>query len=144
MSVLASIDLVLCHHDHALSNFEIIEFLYANHWNFNDNGHKTYVPLGKDTGDFESNYLSDQAIFDILKQKQRLNENLSIVMTWKDSNIGFIFLGQSNLKVTLLLNVSRQITEYQVTDFNWYLEKVIPYFQQNGLSIIQLVCDEIR
>ena len=102
------------------------------------------MPLGKDTGDFESNHLSDQSIFDILKQKQRLNENLSIVMTWKHSNIGFIFFGQSNLKFTLLLNVSRQITEYQVTDFNWYLEKVIPCLKQNDLSIIQLVCDEIR
>ena len=144
MSVSASIDFILHQKNDVLTNLDVIELLFKNDWTFNDHGLKSFVPFGAEIGDFESQNITDDELLHILKLKQNSDENLSVVMTWKNTNIGFTFLTHHHLEFSLLLNVNRQITTYNVTDFMWYLDKIVPSFDQYHLGIIQLNCLEIR
>ena len=143
MSVSASIDFELHQKNDVMTNLDVIELLFKHDWTFNDHGLKSFVSFGADIGDFESQNITDDELLHILKLKQNSDANLSVVMTWKNSNIGFTFLTHHHLEFSLLLNVNRQITTYNVTDFMWYLDKIVPSFDQYDFGIIQFNCNEI-
>ena len=143
MSISASIDFKLHQKHDVLTNLDVIELLFKNDWTFNDHGFKSFVPLDAEIGNFESHNITDDELLHILKSKQNSDENLSVVMTWKNSNIGFTFLTHHYLEFSLLLNVNRQMTTYNVTDFMWYLDKIVPSFDQYDFGIIQFNCNEI-
>ncbi len=144
MSISASIDFKLHQKHDALTNLDIIELLFKHDWTFNDYGLKRFVPLGAEIGDFDFINISDDELRHILKLKQNSDENLSVVMTWKSTNIGFTFLTHHHLEFSLILDVNRQTTTYNVTDFMWYLDKIIPFLDRYLFSIIEFNCNEIR
>jgi len=139
MSVSASIDFKLHQKHDVLTNLDVIELLFKNDWTFNDCGLKSFVPLGAEIGDFESQNITEDELFSVLKTKQKANQNLSVVMTWKNRNIGFTFLMHNHLEFSLLLNVNRQMTTYNVTDFMWYLDKIVLFLINIGLESLSLI-----
>lgn len=144
MGISADIDFSLHEDTGQFTNFDIVKLLYNNHWTFNDTGLKTYVPLDCEIGDFNRENIKDEEVFKILAIKQKSNENLSVVMTWKESNIGFILSFHEHLNFSLVLNINRRVTPYQVTDFNWYLERLVPCLLESNLQIINLRCSQIH
>lgn len=144
MSVSASIDFKLHQKYDDLSNLDVIELLYKNGWTFNDNGQSCFVPFGAEIGDFELRKIDADVLFKILEAKQDAGEYLSVVMTWQNTNIGFTLLTHEHLGISVLLNINRQITVYKVTDFMWYLDRIIPCFEDDEWNIVQLFCSEIR
>ena len=114
----------------------IIDGLYEAGWTTNDNGLVCYLPL-RDGGLF--NWLreskSKSELYDILLQKEESDEEIGIVLTWKDTAIGGSFLFYPNGQVLVSFNINRITTEEGITDFNWYTEKIIKALRGKAYTI---------
>jgi hypothetical protein len=128
MSVDATISMCLNNNYEPL---DIIEILLEFGWTLNDYGGISYLPLGDvDAFNWQTQQqMTFEELKKIITSKQQTNEVVGIVMTWKDTLIGCTFLLRKNSILSIGLGVDRQIKElnknYQITDFNWYLEKLL-------------------
>lgn len=98
-------------------------------WIFSDNGLKTFLPLGdNDNFDWQSENVYSDYLFDIFRQKFIQNELIGVVMTWSETMIGGEFLVCSEGRLNISLSLNRLTTIAGITDVNWYIDKIIPVF----------------
>ncbi|RZF53644.1 hypothetical protein EXE30_06625 [Acinetobacter halotolerans] len=125
------------------SPMEILELIYQAGWNFNDHGLKAYLPI-HDNDDFNWNFdaISDEELLLILNHKNSLREMLGVVLTWRDSNIGGEFLLDFEGGITVSLSINRQILLENITNVNWYLERIIPFIKLGDFEIENIRFEE--
>ena len=134
MSVTATIDIHLPKtekkHESAI---RITQVLVNFGWTLSHNGYIGYLPLGdKDNFDWLEEKISIERLTDILKAKEKANEIIGIIMTWKNTGIGgtFLFWPKGRLHTfSMNIDINRQkiilVDDYEVTDFQWYLPKLL-------------------
>lgn len=135
MSISASIDIQLS--NERITPIDIVSILINNGWTINDNGEKVFLPLNDDgMYDWHSERdITDNEVINILKLKDKAKESLGISLTWLDTNIGGEFVINHDLLITITLSNNRQVNGYSVTDFDWYLSKLVPLFQKENIYI---------
>jgi hypothetical protein len=111
---------------------DIIDVLEHAGWSLAHDGYTSYLPLGDiDDFDWQSEQNMDQQKFrNIISSKELANELIAVILTWQTSDIGFVFLYHQNKSISISITIERQkITlndNYAITDFQWYLEKILP------------------
>ncbi len=128
-------------HEKDLSVMQIIQILLSEGWTFNDQNGSSYLPLGETEG-FDwviQKKISPESLMNILREKERLNEYIGVVMTWQDTDIGGSFIFRRPQQFSVLLNVNRKIindkNHANITDASWYLARLIPIFDKHGIHI---------
>ncbi|WNF04738.1 hypothetical protein [Brevibacillus borstelensis] len=139
MSIEASINVKLVHDTlQKVPALDVIINLLEFGWTFDDNGHCSYLPLG-DIDDFEwkSEVLGKEHLLNVVKEKERMNEIIGVVMTWENTGVGGEFLLWNDGSISLKLNVNRKTTgeNLRFTDINWYLDKLLPALNQRNIKI---------
>ena len=88
--------------------------------------------------------MSEQEIFDFLKIKSNSDEVIGFVMTWSDTNIGGNVLFFPNFEFLFSININIKEIDNKIVDINWYLIKLLPVFDKNGVLYNSIVYNEYR
>ena len=128
MSVSASIDIELSAPN--LQQVDVLRLLLKQGWVIYDNGYKSFLPIN-DKGMFNWQWVpisqfTDADLFAILSIKQSFQELIGVSLSWKDTDIGGEFLISDDLTLCISLSNNRRINTYGLTDFDWYLSRIIP------------------
>lgn len=131
------------------SSIKIIAMLIDNGWNIQRHGSAYFLPLG-DNGD-DANWtletIEAESLMKILEEKELRGELIGVLLTWQDTLIGgplFLYSQEEALKhklhtpMSLGLSSDRKILVdygFEMTDVNWYLEKLLPIFNQEDMRI---------
>ncbi|OOR89792.1 hypothetical protein B0181_06110 [Moraxella caviae] len=118
----------------------------TNGWMVLDGEYKCYLPLG-DVDNFDwqrSKIINDKELIEICERKFYNKEIVGLVVTWKDTNIGGELLFFLDGRVSFLLTINRiENAATKLTDFQWYLEKIIPAFLNNDIYIESIECSHM-
>jgi hypothetical protein len=127
----------------SICSLDLIKGLLSNGWNLNYNGMVSYLPLGDEDFNWCSDKLDEKdKIFHIIQDKIQNQELIGIILTWKNTGIGVDTLFYPSLSILSFgMYINRKcINHVDVTDFTWYLEKMIPTLLNLGLSIEVIEC----
>ncbi len=158
MSVDASVDLrvVLVKRNKIIAPIEAINQLINNGWSLQLNKYIRYLPLGcNDSFDCIDEIIDYEDLWKILESKQERSELIVISLFLGNSGIGGSLLLWSEEKVLIKkvhtpivfsLNINRKKTnfntQFRFTDFNWYLEKIMPAFNNDDMYVEYFTCEE--
>ncbi len=123
-----------------ISAVEIIKSLMTYGWTLNDYGKVSYLPLG-DNDDFnwQSENISIDTLFDIVRNKELLGEMVGVMLTWEDSLIGGSFLFDNDKSVMFNICINRKkiigYDDYNMTNVNWYIERLIPAINSDRTKV---------
>lgn len=141
MSVSASIEIEFG----GIDIIKTIRALLNNGWTFDDNGHQNYLPIGdNDRWDWCWESLTDEELLHILKKKQELGEIIGVGITWLDTARGGELIFEKNKLLIFNLSNNRLVGESSITDFDWYLRKIIGVFDQNEMEVKSIKCYEYK
>ena len=120
--------------------FEIVSAFLENEWNLNDHGAISYLPLGtNDPDDWQRGTLTEQGqILEIIQEKEKRGEFISLVIRWKNSGIGCSVLFQEKGRLTFSLDVNRKLLsdKHRFTDVSWYIDQIFPLLMSLGITIV--------
>lgn len=146
MSISASIGFNFYSSSVEITPLLLINILISNGWSLLDCGRKSYLPIG-DIDDFDwqySNSISDEEVIKICAIKFKNKEIIGLGLTWLDTNIGGDFLFYPEGGLSFLLNVERiENSSTALTDFNWYLEKIVPVLLKNDIHVDRVECSHM-
>ena len=127
----------------------VIQLMLAHDWTINDCGLMGFLPI-HDYGmyNWQREEINIDKLMEVLKEKERLNEQLGVSITWKDTNIGGELLTYSADEMGLVITINRQVIPLSegvtTTDANWYIEKIKPIFtSESGITISSIRFSEI-
>lgn len=141
MSVSASIEIELV----GIDITKTIQALLNNGWTFNDNGHKSYLPIGdNDSWDWCWDSLTDEELLYILKKKEELGEIIGVGITWLDTARGGELIFENNKLLIFNLSNNRLVGESSITDFEWYLKRIVGVFDKNEMEVKSIKCYEYK
>ncbi len=142
MAVTASIEIEF-ESQNVLSPKEILESLIKNDWSLNVYGEKHYIPLGeKEIFAWKSDkHIKDYDVLSLVEAKTLSKEIVALGIGWKNTNIGGELIFDTENSLILMLTYNRQVTEYGLTNFDWYLSKLVPIFSKYYIS--SLKCEQI-
>lgn len=81
---------------------------------------------------------------DICTIKFKNKEIIGLELTWLDTNIGGNFLFYPEGGLSFLLNIKRiESLLTALTDFNWYLEKIVPVLIRNHIKLERVECSRM-
>ena len=130
-----------------LSGLTVLKTLMNAGWTLNDQGKISYLPLG-DKDDFDwhiQENLSFEELKGILTAKEKAKEAIGVIVTWQDTGIGgtVMFRLDNNLSFGLDINRKEILLQnnYAVTDFQWYLEKLLPPLN-DAFGVEYFSCDQ--
>jgi hypothetical protein len=134
MSISASIDIDLKQKSNQnISTTNILDVLLTNGWTILHDGTISYIPLGdKECSDWQINSLiSFSDLRNLIIEKEKAHEVNGLILTWENTKSGGIFLfGDNNNSLSFIINLTRKVLKLQdgceITDFLWYLEKILP------------------
>jgi len=143
MSKESSISIKL-YSENNLKSYTILDLLINFGWSCCIDNSQIYLPLNDND---EWNWLKEPFNFDNLKKiiisKSMADEVLGVKILWRESNnIGGILLIYPDLSVTFSLIGNRVEDQSGVTDFSWYIGKLIPAIINNNINIIEISCSE--
>ncbi|KAA1177514.1 hypothetical protein [Paenibacillus sp. B2(2019)] len=130
MSTSASIRICLSERSRAiLSVPNLIQHFVNEGWDYVDSkGIVTFLPIGDD--DF--NWLC---------------ETIGIQLLRKDSKAGCDLLIFNTNEMVFSLSIYRNKivveSDIDITDFTWYLEKILPVFKNSSLQVEQIICEQV-
>jgi hypothetical protein len=126
---------------------EVMDALLRSGWGFAEGGAVGYLPLG------------DQGMFDwqdaplerwpevrgVLEQKVVRGELLGIQLLWAGTEIGATFLLYPDSSITVSLKANRTRLEgcEPVTDFSWFLSRVLRPLVAAGNVIASVECHDL-
>lgn len=146
MSVSASIDIKLSAPN--LQQVDVLRLLLKQGWVIYDNGYKSFLPIN-DKGMFNWQWVPisqfiDADLFAILFIKQIFQELIGVSLSWKDTDIGGEFLISDDLTLCISLTNNRRINTYGLTDFDWYLSRIIPAIDRDEIFIEDISFTELN
>lgn len=139
MSISASLDIKLFGKN--INPVDIFKHLINYGWKIEDNGKKVFLPV-HDNSMFNwqsESEIEDFEIINILNKKNSIGEILGISLSWLNTNIGGEFLINQDLHIIVSLSNNRQINNYEMTDFDWYLSKIIPILRTEKIYIESVI-----
>ncbi len=151
MSISASIDfrVIQSNTGKFITPIKTLEILMEYGWSLQRDRYVYYLPLGKDDPfDCISEVISIESLLKILRKKETQSELIVVSSTWKDTNIGgslFLYDEKKALEDSINTPIGFSIdgsrkkigigSANEMTDVNWYLEKLLPVFNKNGMYI---------
>jgi hypothetical protein len=119
---------------------DVIQKLLTCGWTLNDGGKVSYLPLGDiDEYNWQSEIMDKNIFMKIAFEKEQRKEIVGVVLTWMDTGVGGAVLIWNDGNMIFDLNINRRIIdgigENRITDFNWYIVKLLPALNQNGLIV---------
>ena len=145
MSVSASIDIELSAPN--LQQVDVLRLLLKQGWVIYDNGCKSFLPINdKDMFNWHrvpTSQITDADLFAILSIKQSFQELIGVSLSWKDTDIGGEFLISDDLTLCISLSNNRRINTYGLTDFDWYLSRIIPAIDIDEVFIEDISFTEV-
>ncbi|WP_342565754.1 hypothetical protein NST84_11785 [Paenibacillus sp. FSL R7-0345] len=149
MSISAWIDIHLSEQSSTnLSAQDLIKQFVKEGWDYvNHNGEVTFLPLGDgDHFNWQSEVMNSACILNIIELKQAQQEIVGIQLLRRDSDIGCDMLLFNANHIGFSLSIARKSVENQgeidMTDFSWYLERVLPVFKYAGLQVERVQCEQ--
>ena len=126
------------------SNF--LSMLIYEGWSFDDEGKIRYLPLN-DKNNFEWQSLSTSEwtkVLEIMKEKEKKGELIGITLIYKKAKRGGIFHIEDH-KVIFSPTINRKVINQNsnLTDFNWYLKKLVSAFKKNQVEILEVETSQI-
>lgn len=146
MSISASIDFRFYSKNITITPLILIDILISNGWVILDYDSKWYLPIGDvDNFDWQSSKtITDDEIMEICKIKFKNQEIIGLSLTWLDTDTGGSCLFYPNGEFSFLLDINRLESESSfITDFDWYLSKIVPILRKNDIYIESVKCDHI-
>lgn len=160
MSVSASIDLrvIQSNTGNPVAPVHALEILMDHGWSLQHDGYVYYLPLGHDDPfDCITEMMSIKSLLEILRIKEAQSELIVVSLTWKNTNIGgSLFLYDANkalhenihtpIGFSLDKNKKKLIRNdsLEMTDVNWYLEKILPTFNGDNTFVEHFTYNEHR
>ncbi len=145
MSISASLNISLASRgNQALSSVKIIESLSNNGWNLINNGKICYLPIGdQDDFDWQESQISKSDFLEVVKRKEQAGEIVGVVINWGNTNVGGDLLIHQDYKLTFSITVNRKsLEDSDLTDFNWYLGKILPCFEMDSMTVANFSFDQ--
>lgn len=69
---------------------------------------------------------------------------IGVSLSWKDTDIGGEFLISDDLTLCISLTNNRRINTYGLTDFDWYLSRIIPAIDRDEIFIEDISFTELN
>ena len=152
MSVSASIGLrvVDVNSRIVVSPLKVIDILSKNGWNLvSEHGYISYLPVNdNDMFDWTDSKINIPNLMKILEQKEKNKELIGVCLGWKDTGTGGDLLiwdkdvarnKKIHTPISFVLNGERKpLADYgsfKITDVNWYLERLLPAFNQDDTLV---------
>lgn len=159
MSISASIDLRIVTFDlsAAIPPMKTIELLMIHGWNpVNPDGEVNYLPLGdNEMFNWTHSKISVASLIKILEEKEHRGELVGVTMTWQNTFIGGQVLlrrekemlqEETFISMSFSLTINRKILtnsdNFKITDVNWYLERLLPIFNQGDTRVEYFTYEE--
>ncbi len=126
---------------------DVVNWLIKTGWSYNDRGHISYLPLG-DTESFDWQWVDLNLwpmVSDVMKQKEALGELIGLVVVWEAAGSGGeVLLDPSAGSILFSLTIDRQCIDRvsEVTDFTWYLARILPALASADLFVESIKCTE--
>ena len=126
---------------------EVIEALLNSGWTYDDNGSISYLPLG-DGDDFEWRREAPNEwpkIARTIQEKDELDELIGLSLVSHDMGAGGEFLfdaRKGSIMMSPSVNRRRIPTLPDITDYTWYLERLLPALFVAGLVVEHIECCE--
>ncbi|MEK5439626.1 MULTISPECIES: hypothetical protein [Paenibacillus] len=83
----------------------------------------------------------------ILKINQAQKETIGIQLLRRDSKAGCDLLIFNTNEMVFSLSIYRNKivveSDIDITDFTWYLEKILPVFKNSSLQVEQIICEQV-
>lgn len=142
MSVSSTLDIQLLL-DENHTALGVVESFLESGWNFNYEGSAFYLPLGDiDDFDWQCIDISDHELLNIIKQKEEQGELIGVGMLWRDTGIGGEFLVRANGLVSIVISINKMVTDYDITDISWYLDRTLPLLKDKGFKVVSVIFTE--
>lgn len=152
MSVSASIGLRIRQFGltNTISQTKTLKLLISHGWNLvNPDGEVSYLPPGDDDNfNYIHSKISVPSLMRILEEKEQKGELIGVTLTWQDTFIGgdlFLWSEKEALEkkihtpMSFGLDINRKTLtnqdNFEMTDVNWYLERLLPIFNQNNMRV---------
>lgn len=137
MSINASLDIRLYSKgNYVISSAQIIQAFINSGWNIQQKEKILYLPFGDhDDYDWQEKILSKDAFFELIEKKEEANEVIGVGLFWDDTGIGGTLLLLSNESISFSITINRKILLNNITDVNWYLERIFPCLETDALGI---------
>ena len=124
----------------------LIRDLLASGWSYNDSGYISYLPLGdNDEMDWQRGALDDwPAIIDLIEGKVLCNELIGLSLIHGKTSGGELLIPSNLQTITMSLTINRRILpgKFRMTDYSWYLERLLPPLEQTGYTIERVECSD--
>ncbi|CBN87049.1 hypothetical protein NLA_8150 [Neisseria lactamica 020-06] len=88
--------------------------------------------------------MSEKEILDFLRIKSNLDEVIGFPITWADTNIGGQVLFFPNFEFSFSITINIKNFDKNIVDVNWYLIKLLPIFDKNGILYNSIRYQEYR
>ena len=137
----AYIDLeLLAKRDQTLLADSILTFLVKHGWTFFVSAEAMFLPIGDgDMYDWQStSKMSESELLDLATKKASLHERVGVSLYWKDSGVGGEAVIERPNSLSFSLSSNRRVVFGRIPDVNWYLERLLPCFCDNGITILRL------
>ena len=148
MSISATINIHLIKRKiQCTSTLDVIKGLVNSGWSLTHDKYTSYLPLGdKDDFDWQSEENMDFAsITRLILAKKASGELVGLILTWKATGIGGVFLFRSDESFSMGISINRQKivlkNNYVITDFQWYLERLLPPLN-DAFGVEYFSCDQ--
>jgi hypothetical protein len=141
-----------------ISPLKVIDILSKNGWNLLDpNGYVFYLPAGDEPGMFNwaDNKMDLSSLMKIFEQKEKNKELIGVRIAWRDTEIGGNLLlwdkdeaKHKNIHTPIAFDLDanrKMLADYgnfKITDVNWYLERLIPIFNQGDTLVENYTYEE--
>lgn len=137
MSIEASVNIKLSKRgNQSISSSQIVRSLINGGWNIKKDGKVLYLPLGDDDDfDWQEDVLSEADFLKLAQEKEQVNEIIGIGLFWNDTETGGTLLLYSDCSISFSATINRKVLMNNITDVNWYLEKIIPCLEIASLGI---------
>lgn len=160
MSVSASLDLLVISliTKRQITPTRAIDVLLKNGWNLGRDGYVAYSPLGCSSDPYEVvvKKVSEQLLMVELHEKEKCSELINVTMFWGDTEVDIHILlwdeksaQEQKITTPIVLNMGERTkfltsSSYEITDVNWYLERILPAFAKDDMYIECFTYEEHR
>lgn len=127
-------------------SLDILHALLDTGWSYDDHGTINYLPVGdQDSSNWQRAGLDEwEMVCSIIGAKEKHGEMIGVSMLCGDEERsgGLFLLNPTERVIMVVISINRRrITEaLDVTDYSWYLQRLVPPFEKARLRIASIQC----
>lgn len=141
MSISASIDISLTRNkSYSFLATDIVDAMLSQNWKARKSNKICYLPLADDDlFNWSEEEITELELKDVVSQKENEKEIIGIVFYWGDTDVGVSMLIFQDYQISFNLNINRVsvnlLDKIDITDASWYLQNIIPCFNNEMFKI---------